>query len=160
MQAGGPPAVGQGGNPYWFGGITSLSVLSCPASRTPGPDPAPCYSAAAEDKSRWWWMNGNGQVMARPGCSSCASLVNPWPWQAMTTLCKWQRAHLEKPNPNQTLYDLFPSISLQTSKWVLLDAVSHRRWIQVDLSPKVTATITRSTTAPLAQFASRLCHKC
>lgn len=48
-----------------------------------------------------------------------SSLVNPWPQQTMTTLCKWQQANLGKPNSNQTLYDLFsfyfppdPSISL------------------------------------------------
>lgn len=28
------------------------------------------------------------------------SLVNPWPQQTTTTLCKRQQANLEKPNPN------------------------------------------------------------
>lgn len=121
-----------------------LPPLPCLRRIAPsGPDPATRCSAAAEDASTWWCMCacGDGQVLARPGCSSCASLLNPSSQQAVTTPCEWQQVSLEKPKAVRPFSCYFPP-GLHMSPPQLLPATEVLGWQQ---------HITRSRTAPLPQ---------
>lgn len=135
LQAGAPPAVGQGGNP-WFGAAGAwMSSLLCQQNIRAWSCHLLLCSSWRWDKvvmEEWEGANNGAAPPVPPwlthGLASCGHAVQ----MAAGKPGKTQ----PNPNPAWALSFYFPP----DPPWGLLTAVSYRKWIQGDLSPKVMAT--------------------